>query len=366
MKPKALMLVILTLILNVLAGRLGSQAQPSGTRAGAEPGLNLLIVAAGDVRLKRAEWSDYYFTTFGAALHRGDLLQPARGATVIVLCHNLTTWTVPAGITSGLANGCPPPPEPSLMRDGSFFRPTRGCDAPLLPYVISPLGTVLLNEKPTLRWNAVPDATSYTVSIRGPSFYWKTSVKETAVSYPGKQVLKPEMIYTVMVEADNGTRSQPDCTDGFSVLNTNEAQRVRTAAERLSELQLPDEAKSFAMAHLYMSHHLVAEAVEVLEALVKVGTPTAIVYRTLGDLYRGINLSRLAEQHYSRALELSQGLNDIEGQALTQRALGLIYGESFNNKNEATQRLHKAIQLYQELGDQKVVMEMQKQLSGLE
>ena len=88
-------------------------------------------------------------------------------------------------------------------------------------------------------------------------------------------------------------------------------------------------------------------------------------FLTLYTNYIKVSLNRLAEQTYLQALDLSQKVNDIEGQAAAQSALGLVY-ESFGNKPEAVQRTEKAIEWYQKLGDSKTVKELQARLAALQ
>ncbi len=61
-------------------------------------------------------------------------------------------------------------------------------------------------------------------------------------------------------------------------------------------------------------------------------------------------------------MDLSERANDVEGQALAHRALGMIY-EVLGNAHEAAQRLQKAAELYQELGDSGMVTAIDQQLS---
>ena len=86
--------------------------------------------------------------------------------------------------------------------------------------------------------------------------------------------------------------------------------------------------------------------------------------RSLGDLYLKIGMNRLAEEHYLQALELSQKAGDVEGQALAQHALGLIYKQALGNPEAATPRLQDAVKWYQQLGDSRKVEEIQKQLAA--
>ena len=356
--------VMLTFILGVLACSMKSHAQSAGALPGVDSTFNLVVVADGDVQLKREGWQDYHPTTFGAALHRGDQLWPAKGAKVIVLCGDFTTWTVPAGISSGLANGCPPPGELFLTHGPSRIGRTRGENDPRIPYIISPRKTSLLNDKPTLRWNPVPGANRYRVGVRGGGVNWQVSVSETAVVYPGKAPLKPGVTYLLSVEADDGGRSLEEGVADFSLLDENDARRVRAAAERLTQLTVPDEAKTFALASLYVSHNLIAEAVETLEALVAGGSQRGAVYRTLGDLYWRSGLTRLAEERYLQSVRLAQAAQDLEGEAAAQEGLGKVY-EAIGNVREAAHWLDRARAGYQALGASHRAHELAQELEQL-
>ncbi len=74
----------------------------------------------GKVKLKREGLSDYEPTSVGTVLCQGDLLLPAPGAIVSVVCNNpdRTSWPVPPGRPSGAANGCAKPQTPRSTSDG--------------------------------------------------------------------------------------------------------------------------------------------------------------------------------------------------------------------------------------------------------
>lgn len=372
MKPKALILTIMAFALSLSACNAGKSTTPAltltlvQTPAAVDSGFNLLVVVKGEVQLKRGEWKDYHSTAFGAVLHRGDLLRPASSAEVVVLCDNLTTWNVPAGIPSGLTNGCPQPPEPVLMSGNSLLPNTRGGNDPLIPYIISPRATKLLSETPTLRWNPSPGSTRYSVQIKGEVLIWESDVSATQTIYPGKPPLEPGRTYLLIVEADNGKSSQDEDIPGlgFSLLNESDAQEVQDDAEHFAELNLPDKAKAYALAQLYAGDGLMAEAIETLEALVGADSQTAAVYRALGDFYLKIGLSLLAGPHYRRAIELAEVAGDVEGSAEAQAGLGTVY-ETQGNKDEATRWLDQARAGFEVLGDMKRVSEIEKQLNDL-
>jgi hypothetical protein len=275
-----------------------------------------IIEAKGEVWLKREEWSDYRRITVGTKLYPGDLLQPAPQARVIVQCADgKTIWSVPAGVISGATNGCPPQAVP-LSRNRGDIAPLRSEISPLIPYIISPRRTKLLNSLPMLRWNAVPGASHYAVSliVDEGDVFWQTQIGETEVVYSGESPLESGVNYLLMVEADTGTSSlEDDSPDlGFSLLNENEATVVRDAVEQLLNWDLADETKSIALANLYRIYDLKAEAIATLEVLVKQGSQIAAIYRTLGDLYLEVGLNPLASSHYLRATQLATEVGDLE------------------------------------------------------
>ena len=333
-----------------------------------DEGLNLLIVAQGPVRLKRDGWPNYQPTAFGAALRRGDMLQLGPSTHATVLCADLTVWPVPAGAPSGVINGCPPPQELRLVRGGSLIGATRGPVDPLIPYVISPRKTRLLSEQPTLHWNAVAAANTYTIHVHGnDGSDWWTETTLTRMVYPASApTLRPGVIYSLLVEVDNGRTSREEGTPelGFSLLEPDEAESVRADAVRLHNLALPAEAESYALAHLYAGHGLVAEAIEKIEALAEDGSRAGAVYRTLGDLCRQIGLNFLAETYYLTAVKLAEAAGDVEGLAATRAGLGEVYA-ALGKVDQAIDRITQARVGYEDLGDAQHAGELAKRLAEL-
>ncbi|MGB0383454.1 MAG: tetratricopeptide repeat protein [Ardenticatenaceae bacterium] len=329
-----------------------------------DSGLNLLVVAEGEVELKRDGWSEYRPTALGAMLRRGDVMRLSDNAKVVILCDNLNTWDVPAGALSGL-NGCPQPEEPLLIRHGTLIHNSRQPSEPFIPYIISPRMTRLLTDQPRLRWNEVAGASSYTVSLQGVK--WEAQLNDTEIVYPGDPPLERGRSYLLTIVADNGTKSTDEEPTrlGFVLLSPEEAETVQTYTTTINGLNLPDESKALALAHLYAEQGLVAEAIEILEPFAENGTQTAATYRLLGDLYRQIGLPLLAEGHYVQAITLSEAINDLEGQAAAQAALGEVYA-SLNNKQQAIHWLSEAQSGYEILGDIQRVIEIASLLEELE
>lgn len=355
MKPKVLLARILVLVIAVSACTSPTgTSTPTITPMAVLPGYHLLVGVGGVVQLKREGWTEYFPTSFGAILHRGDLLKPSSGAKVIVLCDNLSVWNVPTGGPSGVSNGCTQGNEPALsLPNSSRVGHTRSSDISSIPYIISPRATVLLSERPTLRWNTVPTATQYIISISAEDLVWETETNQTELVYPMDQPpLKPGIVYSLSVEANNGKRSQDEGVPGlgFSLIDKGQAQQVIASSEKLAGLALSKESWAYAQAQIYTSHGLIAEAIEVLETQVEAGSQAAAIFRMLGDLYQKIGLNSLAEAPYVKAIELAQTSGDVEGLAAAQASLGEVY-IALGNSDQAVQLLTRAQAGFAKLGD---------------
>lgn len=324
--------------------------------------LNLLVVSSGEVRLKRDGWPDYHRTAFGAIPHRGDLLRLDDEARAVVLCADLTAWSVPTGTASGVVNGCPPSEQPDLIRAGSKIGSTKAPVDPLVPYIISPRSTRLMSTQPKLRWNATTGATTYTVGI--DPIGWVAETTATELIYPASAPpLQPGVDYLLWVRADNGRSSQEENLPGlgFRLLESSEMEKVKASTARLQGLALDPQGTAYALAYLSAGCGLVSEAVDLLEGLVLTGCQEAAVYRTLGDLYRSIGLTRLAEERYLKASELAAHAGDVEGCAAALASLGEVYA-GWSNTAEAVRYWQQALECYRDIGDAAQVSRVQSRM----
>jgi tetratricopeptide (TPR) repeat protein len=262
-----------------------------------------------------------------------------------------------------LNNGCPQVPEPALVSAGGLIANTRGGTDPLIPYIISPRSTKLLDPMPTLRWNAAPGAQTYTVRISGID--WQEQVEATEVEYPGDPALQPGTDYLLIVEADSGKSSKDEGLPGlgFSLLAQEEAARLRADMARVDALNLSADARAFALAQLYAGHQLYAEAIELLEQSAA-NDQAANVSRALGELYQQVGLLIQAESSYSRAVELAEGVGDLESATSARARLGEVY-LALGNKNESRIWFTQAQAGYESLGDSQHAGEIAARLAEL-
>ncbi len=281
-----------------------------------------LISVAGKVELKRHEWSNYHQATVGAALCQGDRLRLEKAARAIVQCTDTkqNSWSVLSSLSSGAAISCRPPDEPVFTNTQPTV-PTRNPLASGIPDIITPRQTWLLDNKPMLRWTAVPGTTVYVVCLSGPGVDWVREVNATSIAYPGKPPLRAGEGYLMVVNANNGATAKTI----FSLLDEKRAALVRTAVERIARQNLNDEEKALAIAEVYVGQGLTTEAIELLETLGNKNTRTVAVYQMLGDLFVQARLLRQAESNYLKAVDLAATGNDIEGQAVAAARLGEVY-----------------------------------------
>jgi uncharacterized protein YceK len=326
--------------------------------------MHVVVAVQGQLSVKREGWTEYASALFGTGLRYGDLLRLEGSSQATIACADLTLKPVPSGTGGAPCRVA----TPTILKYGeSLVIITKGDTYGEFPMVISPRRTKLLNAFPTLRWTPVAGVTTYRVSVRGPDVNWSTDVSsKTEVVYPDDaSALVAGGTYKVIVVAGNRS-SEEESTPGlgFTLLKPDEAQAVREAETKIRVLDLGETPKRFLVASLYAAQGLNAEAIEQLEELSNTLKEPAVA-RSLGDLYLRIGLNRFAEERYLQALGLSQRLNDVEGQALAQNALGLVY-EALGNKGEALQRLQKAMEWYRKLGDAKRIEEIREQLGKMQ
>jgi len=332
-----------------------------------DPGLNLLFIGSGQANLKRRGWSDYYPTTFGVNVAPGDQIYPAAESEIFVLCANLDRWDVPAGMPSGLSNGCDTESEPVLVRESGNIGTTRGGDQSYnIPYIINPRGSRLMDTTPLLQWHTVSDTSSYHVRIQGGDIDWEVDVSGSSLEYPGDVPLSPGETYLLVVEADNGRSSLEENVPGlgFSILPPVEAVELESSLSSLEVLDLPPEAEEFVLAQVLIRHQLLAEAQQVLLELAEQPGLRPAVNQTLGDVYLQTGLYYYAEDQFLQAADMFTSLGDVEGQALAYSKLGETY-RMLGNNALAIDSFKEAEARLEILGDEASIKAVQEKLAEL-
>ena len=346
-----------------------------------------IILAKGEVLLKRNGWSSYRQINVGARLYSKDLILAKQGTKVVILCPNQVTWEVPSGRIWGALSGCPK--KRNIARGDRLAPGILGGANPNIPYIISPRRSLLLDSKPTLRWNGVPGAASYTVSLTGATgFTWEQQVSDTQITYTGEPSLEPGIFYSLVIKAATGESSQDEKASGlgFMLLNVTDIEKVKTDIKQITKRELADndEAQALALASIYNDYVLTSEsakaynlnaedietyslsvkAIEVLEDLIQKNNKTPSVHRLLGDLYWHSGLQLLAEAQYIKVVELADTTKDLEELAQARFKLAEIY-TVIGDLDKAYQWLRKARLSYAFLGDKDTVDLIEEQLDEL-
>ncbi|ARV57542.1 hypothetical protein BZZ01_01835 [Nostocales cyanobacterium HT-58-2] len=238
---------------------------------------------------------------------------------------------------------------------------------PDIPYIISPRKTLLLTDKPKLRWNQVLGVKIYDVSIqKGDSVLWQTKANTNQIVYPGEPRLKPGVEYLLIVKADNGrfsTDEKPNAR-GFRLLSKEDTQIIKTAITQLNNQKVPDKVKALQSAFLYIGADLKSEAIETLEALTTGDMKETSVYRKLGDLYWQSGVNVLAETHYLKAHKQAITHKDIVQQAQIAETLGNLY-VALDDQKASIDWLTQARDSYKTLGNTQRVQELNEQIELL-
>jgi tetratricopeptide (TPR) repeat protein len=291
-----------------------------------------------------------------------------------VLCADTTIWQIPSGLSS-LIEGCPELQEPVLKRGRELIIATRSMNIQQGPYVISPSNTKVLSaHQLSLQWQGVPDASMYrvrVVPISGSEKAVCEKVESTTKVVCEDIHLTPQPVYnykvTVQVVNDHSSKGASEGL-GFTPLRDDEVARVMADSRKLQALPIPMEARTLALAYLYIGYELRADAMhKLLEERAEGNTvPYSIAAHTLlGRLAREMRLPHEAERYYTQASQLAERTQSIESQASIQEGLGYVYKE-LKEATKAKAWFERAQASYRQLGDKQRLQEIAEQLGRLQ
>ncbi len=334
----------------------------------------LIIHTSGEVQLERQN-GRIIRPTSGTPIYPGDKLRTAQNGQVMLQCADLGIQAIASN--ENQLNSCLLAKEKSKAECSKdvIKCPDRGdgkiaWNSAPIPYVISPRRTQLLNNKPILRWNPVAGATSYKLSLRenGSKLNWEMTVSGTEAVYPGEPPLKPGVNYKLIVVANTGASSEDAVGEGdteFSVLDEGEVERVKSEVGAIGQKVQNENAQQLAISNLYLNTNLIAEAIDILESLQKIGVAAPPIYRSLGDLYlERLQLVPQAESYYFQVINTAKP-DDIEELTAARYGLGQVHSAMRKNL-EAMSYLRLAKDGYITLGDLAMVEKIDKQLLDLQ
>ncbi|WP_226889733.1 hypothetical protein [Nostoc sp. MG11] len=251
----------------------------------------------------------------GSRVCPGDRINPAKGATVKVLCYlNGNFVYLKQSTVLKEPDTCTPPQEITELCTGlnpsRCYNPKGAGEEKEAPILISPYGSSMLSTRPQISWSAVSNATNYTVIVSGYEFYWEATVdnKVTTLPYPKEQKeLQLGNAYKITVIANLGGSLIAFDPLIINVLPEKDQQEIVQKVKQIKELNLPpDEVAILDLHAIYMSKSLLNETIETLKARVAAGSQNPTLYRVLADRYLEAWLPNEALREYKVADELAK------------------------------------------------------------
>jgi Tetratricopeptide repeat len=362
--------------------------------------------ATGKVRVQRENYSNTIPARQGTELNRGDLIFPDQGVRVTVLCPTGSQSSI--ATPSGLETVCP------VWRK-DIVRGQLNPDIPgeldqSTPYLQIPHRQLMLSTTPTLRWSAVSGATLYTVEVSSlTGKKWKTQTPNAQIVYAGEP-LEPGVAYQAKITAATPAASaeqRADTPRSLSTLNRSEVSgkpisptsttlelrvlrpaEVATIQTTIAQLRgdtpnnnevaalmvstyyqdyvLPDSAiAAYGLTQdTADTYRLSTEAIALLEAQLQRRKTSAIMYRTLGNLYWQTGLIDRAEDAYLKAIYQVQSPEDLEEWTLAYYGLAQVY-IALRRSQQAAQWLTQARMGFIFLGNLDKAKELQPLIEKL-
>jgi hypothetical protein len=304
----------------------------------------------------------------------GDVVHVKEGDAGI-FCGEEQTWKdvplpLPLGQNAGVPCGFGRPPLPwpgiaSLRSRSTGSEELEPEESEELIVVLKPRSGWVMNDRPTLAWQAVDGASTYTVTLDSDDGVLRSSITTSATELPYPEEWEPLQeegaSYQLIVETSNGTTSLN--TPGFSLLSRADRTVVQSVAERLRELPLDELTQSLLLADLYLKYDLRTEAVELLEALPEAVQGPAIQQR-LGEVYLGMGITGAAQQAFVRTLEMAQADGFLESEASALMGLGRVACVQFNAQ-QAEQYWTQALALYEQIEHEATAQEVKELLNSV-
>lgn len=348
--PRPAQTRILSAILAILIGLQGCVPAPPSPGSGSSP-VSLLVQLDAPAFIRREGWSDFQSVSFGALVYSTDLLKT--DGNIILLCADLQTVKP---MTGRGRNPCPLPQNgTTLTYDDMLFSPgLRGTNTSIVPSLIAPRNTTLLDTHPLLQWLDT-GAASYTVEIQqGSKTIWiAENITGSKITYPSNATdLEAGKDYLLVV-TDNttGHKSTEDKEKGLGFQVVGSADRVGIETQQQEILNLPEldeQAKKMALAMYYLNlriggRGLWNDARLLLEEVSQSKSDEPIVFLRMGDVHAKMKLWDQAESAYQDAVDLAEKHGDLEVHADALAALWRL--------NPANQTLFdQAVSIFDEIG----------------
>ena len=262
----------------------------------------------------------------GTILCQGDKLNILPGREVQVFCVKLRRKIKLSGIS---ANVCSEEQDDIDKRNYSpgnlsNYPKTKGPGEANKPILINPYSRVLIDDRPTLKWNPVIDATSYTVYLSSKNVDWAEKVESTKLPYPINQPgLQYGNTYKIVVVANRGDSSINDSVAAVSLLSKDDIEQLQKTAKQIEDLNLPKNEGAFYLDSLYLSKSLLDNSIELLKSQIAQSQDPRL-HRILGERYLEAGVPTLAQEEYQQAENLAKKQEDRVELSKAEAGLSLI------------------------------------------
>lgn len=303
--------------------------------------IGYLIDVRGDVSIHRRNATQASPASVGAEVHAGDTLRVKKNAKARILCPDLTTtWEPVPQTTSGVFERCSDLTERIRSRQEQQALGLRSADS--APWIRTPSNSAISTATPILRWEPIPRAVRYRVSLLENAIPRRTVwgpalVDGTSVRYAGREALVAGVEYVVRVEAEGGAEAE-----GKPFVIASEDVRTKIAARtRYFEQTIPEQTpRDLAMAIYLLNDNFRADALSLLDRLTvteKSAAVTLLHARCLADagdlgaqreaLKRAIDEAVQTRDSYSEAealLDLARISKQEDAERLSEHAARLL------------------------------------------
>lgn len=262
----------------------------------------------------------------GSILCQGEKLNILPGREVQVFCVNLRRNIKLSGISTNVCSEEQDDIDKRNYSPGNLsnYPKTKGPGEANKPVLTNPYSRVLIDDRPTLKWNPVIDATSYTVYLSGKNVDWAEKVESTKLPYPINQPgLQYGNTYKIVVVANRGDSSINDSVAAVSLLSKDDIEQLQKTAKQIEDLNLPKNEEAFYLDSLYMSKSLIDKSIELLKAQIAQSQDPRL-HRILGDRYLEAGVPTLAQEEYQRAKNLAKKQEDRVELSKAEAGLSLI------------------------------------------
>ena len=231
----------------------------------------------------------------------------------------------------------------------------------IIPYVITPRNTTILTHTPRFEWNPIPDALTYTVTLRGPHgvILWEDTFNDTSITYAGNPRLLPGVGYSITIEAEvageHGDRKTVRSTKegvaglAFYLLPEVAERQLNVDLAAVEAMNLAPLEAALERANIYRNYDLMSNAIALLESTSQDVAASADLYRLLGELYLQIGLNTNAQTAFTEAKSLASATGDLTTEADVNVFLAYIALRE-RSSEETIRLLEEAQMFYQDSG----------------